>query len=270
MSSTRGLLVALVFLGVTTGSRQWAAAEQSKAEAAKTAQPAPSDPSPEASASTQKPKAEQPVPASKPTATQQSRVEQKASQPSAQSREPAREVKVEAPVAEPLVEAAVVPSSSGFFLHEPSLYETGRVGQMGVSDSGVRIKQQQQDGAKPKEARVGEKAVTLEGAGAGSQTGGLLNAAVLGREIRPRFTLLKDCPIEVARQKRTDVTALAAGSLTLRWTVLQSGQVTDTQVVATSPVDPRIVDCVKRQMSFWSFSPPTGGPARVERAFKFQ
>jgi outer membrane biosynthesis protein TonB len=82
--------------------------------------------------------------------------------------------------------------------------------------------------------------------------------------------LLRDCRVEVARQKRTDTAAVTANGLTLRWTVLPSGQVTDTQVVATSPVDGRVIDCVKRQMSQWSFSPPTGGPARVERPFKFR
>jgi len=151
---------------------------------------------------------------------------------------------------------------------EPSLYETGRVGRMGVSDSGVRIKQTP-DGSKPKELRVDEKTPTPEKS-ANPALPGILNAGVLGRELRPRLTLLRDCRVEVARQKRTDTAAVTASGLTLRWTVLPSGQVTDTQVVATSPVDGRVIDCVKRQMSQWSFSPPTGGPARVERPFKFR
>ena len=252
-------------------------------KAGQTAPFAPSQRLSVAPASSQKPKVAQSGPSPKIDATKIDATLQSRTDPApkagaehalvpAPKGEPLQQPKLEAPTAEPLVEATATPapsSSSGLFLREPSLYETGRVGKMGVSDSGVRIKQTQ-DGTKPKELRVDEKASAPEDAITGAQSRGLLNAAVLGREIRPRFALLKDCRIEVARQKRIEVSALAAGSLTLRWTVLQNGRVADTQVVATSPVDGRIIDCVKRQMSFWSFSPPTGGAARVERPFKFQ
>ncbi len=311
MSTTRALFLS-IFLAVIIGPRHWATAEQAKAtpaapaapteqakatpvaSAAPTEQPkaaatapVPSQPSQRSSvapASSQKTKVAQPAPSpaqpapSRIDTAPQSKLDQAPKVGSehalapAPKGEPLQQPKLEAPTAEPLVEATATPapsSSSGLFLREPSLYETGRVGKMGVSDSGVRIKQTQ-DGTKPKELRVDEKAAAPEDAITGAQSRGLLNAAVLGREIRPRFALLKDCRIEVARQKRIEVSALAAGSLTLRWTVLQNGRVADTQVVATSPVDGRIIDCVKRQMSFWSFSPPTGGAARVERPFKFQ
>jgi hypothetical protein len=35
-------------------------------------------------------------------------------------------------------------------------------------------------------------------------------------------------------------------------------------VVATLPVDGQVMDCVKRQMSLWSFTQPDG-PLRLER-----
>lgn len=149
----------------------------------------------------------------------------------------------------------------------PSIYETGRVGNMGVSDSGVKIKKTQ-DAAKPKELRV--EGATASQTPAASKVPGVMNQAVLGRELRQRLTLLKDCRVEVARQKRVLPTALPAGRVLLRWIVLPDGQVTETQVVATSPVDGHVIDCMKRQMSLWSFSPPTGGPARIERPFKFE
>jgi len=94
-------------------------------------------------------------------------------------------------------------------------------------------------------------------------------AAVLERQIHSRFMLLNDCPAEVARHTRLTAASLKARRLTLRWTILPTGQVADTAVVATSPVDPRVMDCVKRQMSLWSFTHPDG-PMRVERPFTFR
>jgi len=92
--------------------------------------------------------------------------------------------------------------------------------------------------------------------------------AVLERQIHSRFALLNDCPVEVARHQRIAPAALKARRLTLRWTILPNGRVADTAVVATSPVDGRVMDCVKRQMSLWSFTHPDG-PMRIERPFTF-
>ncbi len=99
---------------------------------------------------------------------------------------------------------------------------------------------------------------------------GLVDPPIIERQIHSRFTLLNDCPVEVARHLRVAPSALKGHRLTLRWTILPSGQVADTAVVATSPVDIRVMDCVKRQMSLWSFTQPHGSPMRVERPFTFR
>jgi hypothetical protein len=93
---------------------------------------------------------------------------------------------------------------------------------------------------------------------------------VFEHQIHTRFTLLNDCPAEVARHQRISPSAFKGRKLTLRWTILPNGRVADTAVVATSRVDLRVMDCVKRQMSLWSFSHPDGGPLRVERPFIFR
>jgi len=31
-----------------------------------------------------------------------------------------------------------------------------------------------------------------------------------------------------------------------------------------------VMDCVKRQMNTWSFTPPEGGTVRLERPFRFK
>jgi cytoskeletal protein RodZ len=148
----------------------------------------------------------------------------------------------------------------------PSLYETGRVGNMAVSEPGVRAGH---TGARvmPKELPVEAKIMHTDPA---VPTPGVVNTAVLGREIKSRFTLLKDCPTEVARQKRAAPDSISASRLTLRWTILPNGRIADTQAVATSPVNGHVLDCVKRQMSQWVFSPPKGGSVRVERLFRFR
>jgi hypothetical protein len=100
------------------------------------------------------------------------------------------------------------------------------------------------------------------------QNTGIVDTVLLKREIRSRFAELNDCPREVARHKRT--ATLRARRLTLRWTILPSGQVANTAVVATSPVNVAVMDCVKRQMSIWSFVPPRGGSISLERPFAFR
>jgi hypothetical protein len=102
-----------------------------------------------------------------------------------------------------------------------------------------------------------------------SSDSGIVDPAILERQIHSRFALLDGCPVEVARRQRS-AAALKGRRLTLRWTILPNGQVADTAVVATSPVDSRVMDCVKRQMSLWSFSHPLGGPMHLERPFTFR
>jgi len=74
----------------------------------------------------------------------------------------------------------------------------------------------------------------------------------------------------VARHHHLARASAATGRFTLRWTILRSGRVADTAVVADSPVNERVMDCVKRQMNTWSFTPPEGGTVRLERPFRFK
>jgi hypothetical protein len=140
---------------------------------------------------------------------------------------------------------------------------------MGVTDSGATIKRTQAgEGGNREEQRVqgSPSGVTPVGVA----TAGHVDPTALARQLRPRLRLLRDCRVQVARQKHLHANDVPAGRLTLRWTILSTGRVSDTEVVALSPADGRVIDCVKRQMSLWSFAPPTGGPATVERAFKFE
>jgi hypothetical protein len=63
---------------------------------------------------------------------------------------------------------------------------------------------------------------------------------------------------------------VVADELLLRWTIDASGLTSSTQVVAATPVDLDLMDCVKAAMSQWSFTRPRGGTIRLERAFTFR
>ena len=148
----------------------------------------------------------------------------------------------------------------------PSLRETGRIAVTRIANTGVQIDAPPADRRVSEEQRV--ESVDDAPASPPEPNGGSVDTVVLKREIHSRFVELNDCPREVARHKRT--AALRARRLTLRWTILPSGQVAHTAVVATSPVDVAVMDCVKRQMSLWSFVPPRGGSLSLERPFAFR
>jgi hypothetical protein len=172
-----------------------------------------------------------------------------------------------APASAPSAGAARAPAAP--VANGPSLHETGRIAAMNVANTGLQIDAPAADPSVAREQRVESADAPAESAPPADKGAGVVDAALLKREIRTRFVALNDCPREVARHTRT-ATALHARRLTLRWTILPSGQVANTTVVATSPVNVGVMDCVKRQMTLWTFAPPKGGSLSVERAFAFR
>jgi hypothetical protein len=140
---------------------------------------------------------------------------------------------------------------------------------MNVANTGSQIDAPAADRRVAREQRVESSDAADEPAPPAEKSAGVVDAVLLKREIRTRFVALNDCPREVARHTRA-ATALRARRLTLRWTILPTGQVANTTVVATSPVNVGVMDCVKRQMSVWTFAPPKGGSYSLERSFAFR
>ena len=99
---------------------------------------------------------------------------------------------------------------------------------------------------------------------------GTLDPGVLAWEIATRFENIGSCRTEVARRRQVPVGSVQADRLTLRWTILKTGRVTGATAVGTTPIDADVLDCVKRQMTGWVFSSPSGGPLPVERTFAFR
>jgi hypothetical protein len=162
------------------------------------------------------------------------------------------------------------PLAPSELLHGPSLRETGRIGGgFGAEALG--------SGMPPAPAPVtgdrGEKSIGPAAQKVRSrplEPVGTINPATLESEIGDRFAGLDDCRIEVARQEQVPPANVQADALTLRWKILPTGAVAATQVVATTPTDPAVMDCVKVVMATWQFTHPRGGSVSLERPFKFR
>lgn len=149
----------------------------------------------------------------------------------------------------------------------PSMYETGRVGATSIHEQGVQIRQTSGRSQPPREQRIDARTSAPQAPAAAD--GKILDQAAFEGALRERFARLRACKVEVARQRRTTPGALAGSRLILRWTILPDGHVTDTRVVAVARLDGHVADCIKREMSQWAFDPPRGGPAAIERPFRF-
>jgi hypothetical protein len=99
---------------------------------------------------------------------------------------------------------------------------------------------------------------------------GVIDEKRLAGEIATRFEPLALCRIDVARAKQLRAEEIEADRLTLRWTIEPTGKVSAAEVVGTTAVDADVLDCVKHQMTAWTFTRPSGGPLPVEREFQFR
>lgn len=171
-----------------------------------------------------------------------------------------------------LAESPQASAGSGAgFLSGPSLFETGRVGGMELPDRGPKIQPMVDPIAMPGEPSVRRAAEQIQAAPAPVAPSGRIDAKVLESEVESRLVALGGCRVEVARRNQIALGAVVAGGpLTLRWTVLPTGLTAQTEVVASDPVDLRLIDCIKREMSLWTFTGPRGGSLRVIRTFAFR
>jgi len=99
---------------------------------------------------------------------------------------------------------------------------------------------------------------------------GRVNADLLDREITAKFNSVDHCRIDVARRKRLAPAQIAVDSLTVRWTIAGKGEVAAMEVIGSTPVDPDVLDCIKRDANSWRFTAPLGGEVRLNRALVFR
>jgi hypothetical protein len=148
----------------------------------------------------------------------------------------------------------------------PSLQETGRVGVMTPElPSGIAGEKELSLKPEKEVAPVAEELAVEP-----LRPRGIVDQTRLGREIDGYFAALDDCRMNVARAKQVLPAGVVADTLLLRWTILPNGHTGMTTVVATSPTDGEVMDCVKAAMARWTFAAPRGGPVPVERTFAFR
>ena len=159
-------------------------------------------------------------------------------------------------------------ASAGPVVRPPPLRETGQVAEAPATPDTVQIRDARNDHEAPREQPIPKFTESEKPERAAPS--GKIDPSLLARQIRSRFAALNGCPSEVARHKRIGIGTASAGKLTLRWTILPGGHVSETAVVIRSPANTHVMDCVKRQMSGWLFEPPAGGAMRIERPFSFR
>jgi hypothetical protein len=149
----------------------------------------------------------------------------------------------------------------------PSLRETGRIA---VAPAPVPMNLIEREGqlASPNEKSIVPAAATI-GTPLVPRQSGVIPPRVLQREISERFTGISGCRIEVARSRQVTPPQIVADKLLLRWIIESDGTIGPTDVVAVAPIDLAVMDCAKRVMSQWKFTPPRGGQVAVERPFAF-
>jgi len=150
----------------------------------------------------------------------------------------------------------------------PTLRETGRVGDIALVHAACRI-----DSAPTpsREQPTTRDPVVRPQTGAGERAhAGSLSASIIAHELEKPVAALQDCRIEVARRQRRTWNAVAAGRVSLRWTILPAGTVAYVDVVPIDPLDLHVLDCVKATMARWTFARPRGGGVAVAMPFAFR
>jgi hypothetical protein len=149
----------------------------------------------------------------------------------------------------------------------PSLRETGRVGDIPLVYAALNVDGvSEHSGKQPtRDPVVVPRTVERDGRHAGS-----LSASIIAHELEKPVAALQDCRIEVARRQRQAWNAVAAGRVTLLWTIMPAGTVAHVDVVPIDPLDLHVLDCVKRAMARWTFALPRGGEVSVAAPFAFR
>lgn len=154
----------------------------------------------------------------------------------------------------------------------PSLYETGKVGVLpdSAQNPAPTPVPAELQWAGNSEKSIQPVAADIADAPPPRPPEGTIDSARLAQEIQGNFETLENCRVDVARAKRVSLSKVVADQLVLRWTIEPSGLVGRTDVVAATPVDLELMDCIKAGMSRWAFTRPRGGAVHVERAFTFR
>jgi hypothetical protein len=97
-----------------------------------------------------------------------------------------------------------------------------------------------------------------------------VTARLLDHDMTATSASLNHCRIDAGPRKRAPPAHITLETLTLRRTIAGKGQVAAMDVVGSTPLDPDVLDCIKRDTNGWLFMSPAGGEARLNRALVFR
>lgn len=153
----------------------------------------------------------------------------------------------------------------------PSLSRTGTVGSVELEGQAAArtLRAKPTPESRPEKAVTASNEATNPGAQPTSPPKNVL-PRIARQQVTARLRSLGGCRRDLARDRHVPAAQLAAGSLLLRWTIDVTGTVSAPEVVAQTPVDPAIMECVKRTIASWTFSLPDKGPLPVELRYRFR
>jgi hypothetical protein len=146
----------------------------------------------------------------------------------------------------------------------PSLRETGRVAAIPFAHPGPRIEWT------PAGVSLREHPVRPVLGEAPRVHIGFISDSLLEHEMRQPVAALETCRIEVARRQNQRWNQVEAGRVTLRWTILPTGAISQIEVKPLDPLDLHVLDCVKGAMALWTFASPSWGVVTVVHPFAFR
>lgn len=88
-------------------------------------------------------------------------------------------------------------------------------------------------------------------------------------EVRLTEAPVAACRLEVARRRRVPPAKIAAGTVTLRFTIERTGRVRDAEALTAVDTDLEVAACAKRVVSEWTFAPRSYEAVVVERPYRF-
>ena len=149
----------------------------------------------------------------------------------------------------------------------PSLHETGRVGSIPFVRPGAPIEWTLAgDSLREQQVRPVRPGIT----DAATTPVGLISSSLLEHQMRQPVAALENCRIDVARWQNQRWNQVAAGRVTLHWTILPTGAISQIEVKPLDPLDAYVLECVKSAMALWTFARPSWGIVTVVQPFAFR
>jgi hypothetical protein len=155
---------------------------------------------------------------------------------------------------------------SGLSGLDAELNGTGRVGAI---SPGTKSQIEAPDAGATPEARPARPiATTRPTETLGATPSDVARSADDNEEYRQTEARVAACRVEVARRRQVPPAKVAAGTVTVRFTVEPTGRVRDAEAISASGTDLEVSACAKRVLSEWVFAKHAGKPVTVQRTYQ--